>query len=64
MRDEELEIRNEELGINAVGPLGRVLFCGAVPRAVPMADGVLQFQRADGCAAGRLGIVWFGVLTH
>jgi len=28
MRDEELEIRNEELGINVVGPLGRVLFCG------------------------------------
>ena len=41
-------------------------FCsvGAVPRAVPMADGVLQFQRADGCAAGRVGMVWFGVLTH
>ena len=26
---------NEELGINAFAPLGRVLLCAALPRAVP-----------------------------
>ena len=59
MRDEELEIRNEELGINAVGPLGRVLFCASLPRAVPMADGVCPFR-------GQIGVLredweWYGL---
>lgn len=39
-------MRNEELGINAVAPLGRVLFYAPMPRAVPTADGVCPFQGA------------------
>ena len=44
--NEELEIRNEELGINAVAPLGRVLLCASLPRAELTADGFLPFQDA------------------
>jgi hypothetical protein len=36
---------NEELGINAVAPLGRVyVVCMSLPRAVPTADGGCPFR--------------------
>ena len=44
MRNEELEIRNEELGIDAFAPPWRVLFCASMPRAVPMADEFWPFR--------------------
>ena len=39
-------MRDEELGINAFAPLGRVLFCTSLPRAVLTADGVCTFRRS------------------
>ncbi|MEE0912735.1 MAG: hypothetical protein U0L67_09855 [Paludibacteraceae bacterium] len=39
-------MRNEELGIDALAPPWRVLFCASMPRAVPTADGVCTFRRS------------------
>ena len=58
--NEELGMRNEELGINAFAPLGRVLFCSSLPRAESSADGFLPFQGVGLCTEGRLGkcVAW------
>ena len=37
-------MRNEELGINAVAPLGEFMLWVLMPRAVPTADGVCPFR--------------------
>ena len=39
---------NEELGIDAFAQPWRVLLCAALPRAVPMADGVCPFRAQVG----------------
>ena len=57
-------MRNEELGINVVGPLGRVLFCASLPRAVPSADGVFPFRAQVGAKRGEWEFAWLGLLTH
>ena len=41
-------MRDEELGVNTFAPLGRVLLCAALPRAVPTADGVCPFRAQVG----------------
>ncbi len=46
-------MRDEELGINAFAPLGRVLLCTALPRAVPTADGVCPFRVLVGAKRGE-----------
>ncbi len=45
-------MRNEELEIDAWGPLGRVLLCAALPRAVPTADGFCPFRVLVGAGRG------------
>ena len=60
MRDEELEIRNEELGINVVGPTERVFLYGAVPTT----DGVWPFRAQYGAWSGDWECAWLELLTH
>ena len=55
-------MRNEELGINTFAPLGRVLFCASLPRAVPTADGVCPFNVLVGAQRGEWECVGLGYL--
>ena len=49
-------MRNEELGINAVAPLGRVLLCATLPRTEPSADEFCPFRGQVGAKQGRVGM--------
>ena len=62
--NEELGMRNEELGINALAPLGRVLLCATLPRAVPTADGVCPFRVLVSAKQGDWECVKLGLLEH
>ena len=65
MRNEELGVRNEELGINAFAQPWRVLLCGgAVPRAVLTADGFCPFRGQVGALLEDCEYAWIGLLEH
>ncbi|MBO5132167.1 MAG: hypothetical protein J6C20_03750 [Paludibacteraceae bacterium] len=57
-------MRSEELGINTFGPLGRVLLCAPMPRAVPMADGFCPCRGQMGAKRGDWEYAWIGLLEH
>ena len=57
-------MRDEELGVNTFAPLGRVLFCASLPRAVPTADGFCPFRVLVGALRGDWVCAWFGLFTH
>ena len=45
-------MRDEELGINAVAPLGEFMLWVLMPRAVPSANGVYPFRVLVGALRG------------
>ena len=49
---------------NAFAPLGRVLFCSSLPRAVPTADRVCPFRALVGAKCGEREYAWLGLLEQ